>query len=737
MMRTQFSCKYLILLFTAGFFLPQGSSLCAQSHKIMINELVAKNERGFPDEEGNRSDWVELFNSGEEPCDFGGMFLTDDEKEPQKWQIQDHGPETNLPAKGRCVLFLDGCPEAGVLHGPFKLSRKGESLFLYDRDGKSLVDQVSFPELPADISWARISDGNSIWSYAHPATANRANPSVGSTEILKKPKFDLKSGWFNGVVTLTISCEPGAQVYFTRDGSQPIASEDFLYTKPIEITETTVVRARAFQKKCIPSEIATRNFFIDEVQSSLPVLAVTVDPKYLWGKEEGIFHRDNKWHDTENPAHVAYYQADQEKLFSLNGGIKVQGSFSRNFAKKSFTITAGQRFGKKKIKGKLFTDIDRNRFDGLVVRADCNYAGYDDEELNWAGDRIRNELMYQVNKEMRSSVIMQAYQPAEVYLNGKYWGLYNVMERKNKDFIEDHYPGVGEIDMINPAVAWDEGYTFETYQGDGDAYRAMEAYIKASDMSNEAVYDRLCQWIDIDNLIDSWIYEIYTVKGDPTSNSRLWRPRTEDGKWQSIAFDWDHWGEQDWDWIHKFANKRRGKSWLFANLIKNREFQIAFINRLCDYLNTTLSTKNVHRLIWEIHERVEIEKRRDRARWSQELEFMPWGDQIEEALEFSEERPDYLYDEMSDFFELPGTAEVELTVNDPAAGTLRISTLEISRFPWTGKYMQGVPVKVEAKAMAGYRFVGWEDPETMGDQPIAIITLSGSNQIKAFFEPQS
>ena len=174
-----------------------------------------------------------------------------------------------------------------------------------------------------------------------------------------------------------------------------------------------------------------------------------------------------------------------------------------------------------------------------------------------------------------------------------------------------------------------------------------------------------------------------------------------------------------------------------ANLIKNREFQIAFINRLCDYLNTTLSTKNVHRLIWEIHERVEIEKRRDRARWSQELEFMPWGDQIEEALEFSEERPDYLYDEMSDFFELPGTAEVELTVNDPAAGTLRISTLEISRFPWTGKYMQGVPVKVEAKAMAGYQFVGWEDPETMGDQPIAIITLSGSNQIKAFFEPQS
>ena len=724
------------LFVLAELFLLDGSALFAQSREIVINELVAKNERGFQDESGNHSDWVEFFNPGEEPFDLAGMFLTDDKAKPKKWRIPEGASETKVPAKGYRVLFLDGDPDSGVLHGPFKLSRKGESLLLYHRDGKSLVDHVNFPELPTDVSWARTPDGSSDWSYVEFATANRANPSFTTAGTLNKPKPDLPSGWFEDSVTVAIACDSGARVYFTKDGSLPVPANATLYTKPIEIAETTVLRARAFKDDCIPSEIVTRNYFIHETQSSLPVLAVTVDPQWLWGNEAGIFHEDNKWHDTEHPAHFAYYQADGEKVFSLNGGIKLQGSFSRNFAKKSFTITAGQRFGNKKIKQQIFSDIDRNSFDGLIVRADSNYAGYDATELNLAGDRIRNELMYQVNKEMGSSVIMQAYQPAVVYLNGKYWGLYNVMERKNKDFIENHYPDVEDIDMINPAVAWDEGYSFETYQGDGQAYRTMEAYIKASDMTSTVVYDRLCQWIDIDNFIDGWIYEIYTVKGDPTSNSRLWRPRTEDGKWQSIAFDWDHWGEEDWDWIHKYANKKRGKSWIFANLIKNREFQIAFINRLCDYLNTTLSAENVSKLVWEIHERVEVEKRRDRTRWSQELEFMPWGDQIEGAIQFSEERPAYLYDEMVEFFELPGPAEVTLAVNEAHRGSIRISTLEISQFPWHGNYMQGVPVTLEAVALPGYRFAGWNDPDVMGNRPTATITLSASNEIKAFFERQ-
>ncbi|NBR79984.1 MAG: hypothetical protein EBT71_08165 [Alphaproteobacteria bacterium] len=95
-----------------------------------------------------------------------------------------------------------------------------------------------------------------------------------------------------------------------------------------------------------------------------------------------------------------------------------------------------------------------------------------------------------------------------------------------------------------------------------------------------------------------------------------------------------------------------------------------------------------------------------------------------------------VYDEMVEFFELPGPAEVTLAVNEAHRGSIRISTLEISQFPWHGKYMQGVPVTLEAVALPGYRFAGWNDPDVMGDRPTATITLSGSNEIKAFFERQ-
>ena len=715
-----------------------GTTLFSQSQKLMINELVAKNELDIRDETGHHEDWVEIYNPGKKERDLGGLFITDNIDEPEKWRIPDLTEKTKIPAKGYLVLFLDGHPETGLMHCNVKLSRKGESVFLFDRDGKTLVDSVTFPKLPADVSWSRIPDGGPTWGYVDTTTAEGPNPSVAREGVLKKPKFSLKDGFYNETVSIAISTkDKGVKVYVTTDGTDPTQADSLLYKNPIEITKTTVLRARAFKENWVSSQIATKNYFLNEVEYTLPVIAVTVDHEWLWGKRKGLFVEKNKWRHTQRPAHVAYYTVDRKKAFSLNGGIKLQGRFSRNFEKKSFTITAGQRYGNKEIEYKIFEDIDRESFDGLVVRADCNYAGYDETERWWGGDRIRNELIYNVNKEMGSSVIMQAYQPAILYINGEYWGLYNLMERKNKDFIEKHYPGVGDIDMINPAVERDEGYVFETYQGDGYHFRAMEDYIKESDMSQKEVYDSLCKLMDMPNFIDGWVYEIYTVKGDPTSNSRIWRPRTADGKWQSIAFDWDHWKEQDREWIYKYAKKRRGKSWLFAQLILNEEFQVAFINRLCDYLNTTLSAENVRRLVWEIHERVDIEKKRDRERWKDELEFMPYEEQIMYTINFAEERPGYLYSEMSDFFELGGPAEIELNVAKGGGGVIRVSTLEVDQFPWKGTYMQDIPIKVEAVAMPGYKFSKWSEASKYGHTAQTELILNGNVSLTAHFESVS
>lgn len=736
--------KLLTFLSLSLLFLGTGSTLFSQTQKVFINEIVAKNELDIRDETGHHEDWVEIYNPSKREKDLGGMFISDDIKQPEKWRIPDMAQETKVPPKGYLTLFLDEHPEVGLLHCNLKLSRKGETVFLFDTDGTTLVDSVTFPKMPADVSWSRTPDGSPVWSFVDTTTSNRPNPTVPTLGILKKPKFSLKTGWYQESMNVAISSKDNAKIYITTDGSIPTEADSLLYKNPVKLDSTTVLRARTFKEEYVPSEIATRTFFINEPDYDLPVLSVTVAPKWLTGRRKGLFHEKNKWRHTERPSHMVYFTEEGEKAFSLNGGIKLQGRFSRNFEKKSFTLTAGQRYGSKKIKYQVFKDIERESFNGLVVRADCNYAGHDETERWWGGDRIRNELIYNVNKEMGSSVIMQAYQPAILYLNGKYWGLYNVMERKNNDFIHQHYPEVGDIDMINPAVERDDGYVFEVYKGDGYTYEAMEDYIDESDISKAAVYDSICKLIDMPNFIDDWVYEIYTVKGDPTSNSRIWRPRTPDGKWQTIAFDWDHWKEQDLEWIYKYANKRRGKSWLFAQFIKNDAFQVSFVNRFCDYLNTTLSADNVRRLLWEIHERVDKEKRRDRKHWEDRLEFMPYEEQIMWTIHFAEERPAYLYDEMTNFFEVAGSTEVTLNANHEGYGVIRISTLEIDQFPWKGTYMQEFPVKLEAVPLPGYKFNRWEfSPKPKSDQPKITHTaslevyLEKDQKITAYFEPET
>ena len=714
----------LLLLFS-------GREIWGQTQEVFINEIVAKNELDTRDERGHHVDWVEIHNPTTQDFNLGGFFLSDDLEAPQKWRIPDLSEETIVPAGGYLVFWLDEKPEKGLLHCNLKLSRKGETVLLYDKDGSTLVDSVTFPELPADVSWARTPDANRTWAFLDPSTPGEPNLAEGLSNITKKPKFSLDDGFYYEPISVAISAKDGAKVYFTRDGSVPIEADSLLYKQPIQIKRTTVIRARAFKEGWVGSEVATRNFFVNEPEYNLPIFAITVDPEWLYGRK-GMFLEKNKWRHTERPAHYAYY-VNKEKAFSLNGGIKLQGRFSRNFEKKSFTVTAGQRYGNKEIKYKLFNDIERESFDGLVVRADCNYAGHDEDERWEGGDRIRNELIYQVNKQMGSTVIMQAYQPAILILNGRYWGLYNLMERKNKDFIEKHY-GVKEMDLVNPAVDRDDGYVFEVYQGSDFEFRRMEGYIKESDMTKKEVYDTLSTLIDMRNFIDDWVYEIYTNKGDPTANSRIWRPTNPPGKWQTIGFDWDHWKEQDKDWIKVFARKRRGKSWLFAELFKNEEFQNAFINRMCDYLNTALSPDNIRRLVWEIHESVKEEKMRDRARWEDDLDFMEWEEQIHWTLHFADERPGYLYQHIATYLDLPGPAEVTIDVAGENMGLVRFSTLEHDRFPWTGTYMQDIPVKLEAVPFPGYKFIGWEDSKLGKDARIEVV-IGEENVFRARFAP--
>ncbi|MBT8233786.1 MAG: lamin tail domain-containing protein, partial [Saprospiraceae bacterium] len=111
--------------------------LGGQSPTIYISELLTSNDFSITDEYGELEDWIEIHNHGSEVVDLKGMFLSDDENDPYKFEIQ----ETILISPDDYILlWADGTPSQGVNHLNFKLSN-GESLVFSSVDG--IIDLIS------------------------------------------------------------------------------------------------------------------------------------------------------------------------------------------------------------------------------------------------------------------------------------------------------------------------------------------------------------------------------------------------------------------------------------------------------------------------------------------------------------------------------------------------------------------------------------------------------------------
>lgn len=136
---------------------------------LVINELLADNQRGVRDAGGEFEDWVEILNRGDEPLNLEGYFLSDRADLPWAYPL----PPVLLAPGGRWLAFCDRAPQEGPDHAPFRLARGGESLVLADRE--ALLDRVDYPALAADQSWGRVLDGAENWTYCDRATPLGAN----------------------------------------------------------------------------------------------------------------------------------------------------------------------------------------------------------------------------------------------------------------------------------------------------------------------------------------------------------------------------------------------------------------------------------------------------------------------------------------------------------------------------------------------------------------------------------
>jgi hypothetical protein len=423
--------------------------------------------------------------------------------------------------------------------------------------------------------------------------------------------------------------------------------------------------------------------------------------------------------------HVEFFDTDDSSGFSIDAGVKIYGGWTRTLPQKSLAILAREEYGYSEIDYPLFPDLPFDKYESFVLRNSGN---------DWQNTMFRDGLMTGLVAE--DNLDIQAFRPAVVYINGEYWGIHNIREKMTDQYIEMHH-GVDHdsLDLLER-----EGWPLN---GDAVHYENMIAFIEANPVSNPLNYAVVKNMMDIGNFITYEASQIYFANTDwPGNNIKYWRPRTPDGKWKWMLYDTDFGFGLATDFTHNtlaFATDPAGPDWpnppwstfLLRELLTSYEFRIDFINRYADLMNSSFRTERVLNQIDQKKAAIISEMPNQFNRWGSNM--WEWLNNIQVVRNFATERKTNAQNHVIQYFDLTDDSEVLLNVVPASSGKIKISTLTLEDFPWTGEYFNGVPVKIMATAYPGYRFIRWEG-DYDSDSVSITITFNSDMELTAIFE---
>ena len=293
----------------------------------------------------------------------------------------------------------------------------------------------------------------------------------------------------------------------------------------------------------------------------------------------------------------------------------------------------------------FFDDNGVMTLSNMVLRAggqDQNYA------------RIRDAFCAQVMKGQTTLALMD-WQPIVLYLNGEYYGFYEIREKINESYLESHY-GINpdNVDIIKGNK--------NVLSGSFDNYSELLAYVKSHDLSKEEYYNVVANWVDIDNFIDYLITEIYFCNGD-TGNKKFYRENKEGAKWQWVMFDFDMTLRSDC--INGVTNSIKamfnpnghGSGNAFSTvlqcaLIKNAGFKQKFLERYAYHLNNTFQPERMNAILDTMVAEIDGEMAQHCNLWSRPSSYEEWVAQIKGLRNIINKRPAQAKKELKAHFNL-------------------------------------------------------------------------------------
>ncbi len=622
-----------------------GQFAAQNSSGVFINEVMASTNTTNV---ANASyDWVELRNASNDSVDLSGWGLSDEPDKPRKWQFP---AGTVVPAGSFLGVYMSGLDGkiGAYLHTSFRLaSGEGETLVLADPDG-GIVDRCPLGVQYANISYGRM--GNSTDSgffYLASTTPGITNAGAGYEERMQRPVFSVQGGMFQtgDIVRLELKAEDGATIYYTLDSSEPNPSElsgysyrvdpefasrysgtsqTYVYSSPITITENTVVRAVSMKSGQLSSLVNTQSYFFG-LNHTMQVVSLVMDPEDLWSYTSGLYvmgpnatssspygsinRGANFWMTWEKPANVELFNTDGSTVLSQGCGVRLHGQYSRKEPQKAFKVIAKSAYGQNRFYGKLFPNRDYTEYQSFLLRQ----SGQDGEYT-----RMRDSILTTLADDL--DVMHQDTSLAVVYLNGEYWGHYNMRERINA-FSICQWEGwdtalKDSVDIIK---------SNDTLLKGSDAHwKEFKAWYTKNGIDTAAKLAVAEQYVDWKNYLNWCAVQIYTGNTD-LLNVKRYRSAETDGLWRWALFDLDWAFYTDTNsvsrWLHVGGVDKTDKSSapldnsLFLALLENSVCRDYFYGLIAEKLAGDWSTQAILDRISARYQELEPELEQHLARW--------------------------------------------------------------------------------------------------------------------------
>lgn len=579
-----------------------------------------------------------------------------------------------------------------TLHTNFKIGDE-ESLYLFN-DKNKLLDYVGLPKLKADNTFSRNNNENisinSKWGYAN-ATPNTKNSKLflGYTE---NPIFQYDKVIFEDKMSVKIKEIENSKIYFNINSDEPDTNSTIYNFTNLNIDKTTVFRARAFKDNYLPSDIITQSF-IKDYKSKLPVISLVAKNDDLYNINYGILTNINS--NNEIVGNLEFFE-NFDNIINQNIGIKLHGGISRTSDQKSLRLYARSvynidtinnlMFFKNGIENKLIKNLDR-----VVLRS----GGQD-----YYSTKVRDIFAHQLAKKLENLDYLE-FNYANLFLNGEYYGLTNIIERFDDNFIIQYYNFEDEdLNMMGE-------YT-KTIKGNGLIYKTHYDSVMSYNSQDLDYLNKVKRNFNLFNFLDYIFLNTFISTNDWSGqNHKTWNVKNSPINFQQYDLDvslqlYNYYHSMNMFYTMKANVNNTNQFNLFFKVMENDSIKNYFILHALDKINTSFSTDSMLAVLNPIVDLIKDEIPAHQAKFPESVPN--WSNAIDSIRFFLQERPELYRLHLAEFFELPYDLKTVKINFKKVKINLNTITLDKS---FEGKYFINQKITLEVDYPNDEKFLYW------------------------------